>query len=170
MSNGDGYVLNEAVVATACALAAPTICAMAKAAPGSGPGAFVAVELPGTDDTTTICLEAFGDAARAARCEEIALAKLGTSMRTNMPSGHVHPALMSVEDTIYAGSAVYKGVHVAISGFKGWCDEGGATVIAVIISFICETIVTRIRESGATYVGQGLELRRAEVLKALNPT
>jgi hypothetical protein len=85
-----------------------------------------------------------------------------------MSSGSVYPALMCAADTIYAGSASFRGVHAAISGYRGWCDESGAMVIATAIAFLCETIVKRIIDAGNKYIGQALEETRAAVLAELN--
>lgn len=160
------WVLDGNVAYAAVMMAQTTILKMSKVAPGSQPGAVVVIKLPGGDATPYFAtIEEFSDAARKRRCQDIALAKLATTARTGFWSEQVPPAMMCANDTVYAGSVIWMGIELAISGYKGWCDESAAMIIAVAIHFLCNTIVERVKATESGFVGARLNDVRADVLR-----
>ena len=72
---------------------------------------------------------------------EIALSKVEQAWMVGMSNAFVQsfaPALLKEKDTPYAGSFVYNGLVVAVSGLQPWFDELVSMWIACTIQQVCQ--------------------------------
>jgi hypothetical protein len=72
---------------------------------------------------------------------KIALSKAEQAWMVGLPNAFVQsfaPALLREEDTPFAGSFVYNGLVVAVSGLRPWFDELVSMWIACTIQQVCK--------------------------------